>query len=79
MEAFGTPTGNIHCGYLTFAAPLLRCEIRSGLRPRPRKRASCEFDWAAGYSLTPRGTARVLCIGRAGHGFFLSRERSYRF
>ena len=114
LEAFRTPSGNIHCGYLTFDAPLLRCEIRSGLRPRPAKPSSCEFDWAAGYSLTPRGSARILCISdtvadprgrvlrygttwrrgaftcvsrsvglrcsnRAGRGFFLSRQRSYRF
>ena len=110
---FRTPSGNIGCA---FSSPpgSLRCDILTGLKPRPPKPQSCDLDWGFGYSLGPTGRARVVCAGdtavdrrstvirygrtwsrsgftcasrigglrctnRTGHGFFLSRLRSYRF
>jgi hypothetical protein len=112
---FRTPSGNIGCAFSsTPARGSLRCDILSGVKPRPPKPRSCQLDWGFGYSLGPTGRARVVCAGdtavdrgskalrygrtwsrggftctsrvaglrctnRSGHGFFLSRLRSYRF
>ncbi len=57
---FRMPSGNIACGYSTGFGPVnLRCDILSGLRPRPRGR--CELDWT-GLSMG-RGTAAPTCAG----------------
>jgi len=111
-----TPSGNIHCAYLTNSQGVnLRCDVLSGLKPRPPRPAGCRGDYGQGFELAARGRARVVCandgvfspssrpvpygwtwrrggfsclvrkIGlrctnrNAGHGFFLSRQRSYRF
>jgi hypothetical protein len=108
---FRTPSKNIYCGY---GRPWLRCDISSGLKPKPQKPAGCDFDWGQTYLLSATGrvrlgcvsdsvfspTSRVLpygsrwsrggitclskatglwCSNRVGHGFFMSRQRSYRF
>jgi hypothetical protein len=110
---FRTPSGNIGCAFSSPPASL-RCDILSGLKPRPPKPQGCRLDSGFGYSLGPTGRARVVCAGdtavdrrakalrygrtwsrgglactsrvaglrctnRSGHGFFLSRLRSYRF
>jgi serine/threonine protein kinase len=104
VVSFRTPTGAIGCS----AGTQLRCDIRSGLHPRP---AACA---GSGFSLRTTGPAAVACDhptailsgsptlrygtgwnrgaftcrsritglrchNRSGHGFFLSRGRSYRF
>jgi Family of unknown function (DUF6636) len=57
---FRLPSGNIACGYATDFGPVtLRCDILSGMKPRPRGR--CELDWT-GLSMG-RGTARPTCAG----------------
>jgi len=113
---FRTPSGNIGCYYVSNRDlnAALRCDIRSGLKPRPAKPKSCTLDWGDSYELAPTGRARLTCHGdtaidptslvlkygtrwsrggftctsrkiglrcsnRSGHGFFLSRARSYRF
>jgi hypothetical protein len=112
---FRTPSGNIGCAFSSIPARgSLRCDILSGLKPRPPKPRGCRLDWGFGYSLGPTGRARLVCAGdtavdrrakalrygqtwsrgslactsrlaglrctnRSGHGFFLSRLRSYRF
>jgi hypothetical protein len=112
---FRTPSGNIGCAFTAIrGSGSLRCDILSGLKPRPPKPQGCRLDWGFGYSLGPTGRARVVCAGdtavdrrakalrygrtwsrvglactsrvaglrcrnRSGHGFFLSRLRSYRF
>jgi hypothetical protein len=115
FAAFRTPSGNIGCAYTGAGGSTkgyLRCDIGTGLRPRPRKPASCELDYGSGYSMSDTGRASVVCAGdtvlrqgfvlrygktwrsggftcasriaglrctnRNGHGFFLSRARSYR-
>ena len=54
---FRMPSGNIGCGQF---AGSLRCDILSGLRPRPT--GGCELDWT-GLSLEARGRARPTCAG----------------
>lgn len=107
---FRTPSGNIYCGH--FGS--LRCDIRSGLVPKPAKPAGCDFDWGQTYGLNRTGAARIGCVSDSvfspsarvlrygtrwsgggitcvsrtsglrcknagGHGFFMSRQRSFRF
>jgi hypothetical protein len=55
---FRTPSGNIYCAY--FGS--LRCDIRSGLMPKPPKPAGCDFDWGQTYELNRSGGARVGCV-----------------
>jgi hypothetical protein len=108
---FRTPSKNIYCGY---GSPWVRCDISSGLKPKPQKPAGCDFDWGQTYLLSGTGRARLGCVSdsvfsptsrvlkygtrwsrggitcvskatglrcanRSGHGFFMSRQRSYRF
>jgi hypothetical protein len=114
--SFRTPTGNIGCVYTSGLGPgpALRCDIRTGLRPKPPRPRNCDLDWGDSYELGARGRAGVTCHGdtaidqRArvlrygstwrrgpftcrskrtglrcrnlrGHGFFMSRQHSYRF
>ena len=116
VVAFRTPSGNIGCVYSSGlgSKPNLRCDIRSRLKPRPRKPTGCTLDWGDSYELGVAGRATVTCHGdtailpsarvfrygkrrsfhgivcrsrrvglrcrnRSGHGFFLSRQHSYRF
>jgi hypothetical protein len=100
------PSRNMGCLYQR-AARVIRCDVLSGLQPRPARR--CELDWV-GITLSARGRARpqcagdtaydqrapilrygsswrrgeitcrsardgLRCVNRAGHGFFLARER----
>jgi hypothetical protein len=110
VVTFRTPSGTIGC----VSGPSLRCDIRSGVRPRPPRPATCDLDWAVGFTVGATGRATIVCAGdtaidqgarvlrygnrwsrgrfaclsrsvglrctnRSGHGFFLSRGRSYRF
>jgi hypothetical protein len=57
---FRMPSGNIACAYITGFGPVtLRCDILSGMKPRPRGR--CDNDWV-GLSMG-RGTAGPTCAG----------------
>jgi hypothetical protein len=113
---FLTPSGNIGCGYSTGLGPRsLRCDIASGLKPRPARPKNCRhLDWGDSYTMNARGRAILTCHGdtaiikgskviaygktwsRGGfecwsrttgltcknashHGWFLSRQHSYRF
>jgi Family of unknown function (DUF6636) len=64
-DTFRMPSGNIFCAYehYNFAPTSLRCEIRSRIKPRPPRPASCgDAVWGEGYSMLRRGPAHVLCI-----------------
>ena len=114
---FRTPSGNIGCGYGSAeqgSPAFLRCDIRSGLQPKPARPHGCDLDYGDSYELKKAGRPSVLCHGdtvfdprarvlaygtswardgfrctsrtaglrcanQSGHGFFLSRERSYTF
>jgi hypothetical protein len=113
---FRTPSGNIGCAYASgLGGPTnLRCDIRSRLKPRPRRPRGCQLDWGDSFEMNVTGRpvvtchgdtaidprARVLrygstwrrggftcrsqttglrCRNRSGHGWFMSRQRSFRF
>jgi hypothetical protein len=114
---FRTPTSNIGCVYSSEpgrTGPYLRCDILSGLKPKPARPRGCTLDWTFGFQMNRTGRARTVCAGdtavdrhakvlryghkwsaggfscasrrtglrcrnRSGHGFFLSRTRSFRF
>lgn len=113
---FRTPSGNIGCVYSSGMGPRsLRCDIRSGLKPKPHRPKDCvHLDWGDSYTMSAHGRAILTCHGdtaidphagvipygttwrRGGfecwsrstgltcknashHGWFLSRQHSYRF
>ena len=55
---FRTPSGNIYCAY--FGS--LRCDIRSGLKPKPARPAGCDFDWGQTLVLSRSGRTSVGCV-----------------
>jgi uncharacterized protein DUF6636 len=57
---FRTPSGTIGCAIFQGQ---LRCDIRTGLRPRPPRPAACELDWGFGLTLGRSGRAGVVCAG----------------
>lgn len=61
---FVTPSGNIHCALVGDNKNALRCEINSGLNPKPPQPypGYCEFDWGAGFWLPKSGNPKILCI-----------------
>jgi len=113
---FRAPSGNIGCGYIGGPVPeSLRCDIASGLQPRPHRPKGCtHLAWGDSYTMNIKGRVGLTCHGDtvirkgakviaygttwrrggfecwsrttglrcrngSGHGWFLSRERSYRF
>ncbi len=113
---FLTPSGNIGCGYATGSGPpSLRCDISSGIKPRPSRPPGCKhLNWGDSYTMNANGHVLLTCHGdtviikgskviaygkswsrggfvclsrstglrcknRSGHGWFLSRQHSYRF
>lgn len=61
IVSFRMPSKNIACAYMTgFGKPSLRCDILSGLKPKPSGRCR-EGDWSSLY-MTRRGKARPLCV-----------------
>ena len=113
ISEFRTPSGNIGCVYSSSPANL-RCDIRSGLVPKPPQPQTCDLDFGDSVTINKTGLPRYVCHGdtaidpQAGvlaygrtwsrdgftctsqtsglrcanqsrHGFFLSRQHSYRF
>jgi hypothetical protein len=114
---FRTPSANIGCVFSSEpgrVGPYLRCDILSGLKPKPARPKGCTLDWTFGFQLRWKGRATTVCAGdtavdrrarvlrygktwsrggftcvsrrtglrcknRAGHGFLLSKQHSYRF
>ena len=61
---FRTPSSNIGCVFSTEATlggGYIRCDILSGLKPKPPRRG-CDLD-QTGYELSPRGRATIVCAG----------------
>jgi hypothetical protein len=117
LVQFRTPSANIGCIFSSEpgrGGPYLRCDILSGLKPKPARPKGCTLDWTFGYQMNSTGGARIVCAGdtavnrrakavrygskwsrgaftcssrrtglrcknRSGHGFLLSKQRSYRF
>jgi hypothetical protein len=61
IPMFKTPSGNIVCAYYNRS---VRCDIRSGLSPKPARPRGCPSytDFGQGLNLGPR-RAGVVCAG----------------
>jgi hypothetical protein len=60
--SFKTPSGNIGCIADSSSGGYLRCDIRSGLRPRPRS-SSCNGEYGDSLSMTRNGRVGFTCHG----------------
>ena len=64
---FVTPSKNIVCRWDADddvrSRTYLRCQIGTGLNPRPKQPPDCDTDWAFGLTLLNVGRAEVLCAG----------------
>jgi len=62
---FLTPSGNIGCGYSSGMGPRsLRCDIASGLKPRPARPKDCvHLNWGDSYTMNVRGRVILTCHG----------------
>ena len=65
LEFFQLPAGNIGCMYdLSPPNPAyLRCDIRSGLKPKLSRPATCDLEWGDSVSLLPTGRTDLVCHG----------------
>ena len=67
VREFRTPTGNIGCvfssGLSGDAAPTVRCDIRSRLRPEPKRPASCPLDYGDSLQVRRAGRTILVCHG----------------
>ena len=63
LKGFQTPSRNIVCaGYSGSQPAWLRCDIMSGLKPKPAKPKSCEFDYGGTLTLSARGRTKLGCV-----------------
>jgi hypothetical protein len=63
LKGFQTPSRNIVCGGYSGSQPAwLRCDISSGLKPKPSRPKGCEFDFAGTLTLSATGRARIGCV-----------------
>jgi len=63
LKGFQTPSRNIVCGGYTGSQPAwLRCDISSGLKPKPSRPKGCEFDFGGTLTLSARGRAGIGCV-----------------
>jgi len=60
-SGFRTPSGNIHCQYIS-EPRFLRCDMLRIENSPPPKPSSCEFDYGQYFGLTTRGAGRRLCV-----------------
>jgi hypothetical protein len=60
--AFRTPSGNIGCIY-SDGPNYLRCDLRSGLNPRPRQPAGCQEAYGDSVSMNGTGRSHLVCHG----------------
>ena len=66
LVQFRTPTSNIGCVYSSEpggTGPYLRCDILSGLKPKPSRPKGCSLDWTFGFQMNRTGRARTVCAG----------------
>ena len=66
LVQFRTPSANIGCVSSSdpgLGGPYLRCDILSGLKPKPAKPRGCNLDWGFGFELHATGSAKTVCAG----------------
>jgi len=63
LKGFQTPSRNIVCGgYTGSQSAWLRCDISSGLKPKPTRPKGCEFDFGGTLTLGAKGRAGIGCV-----------------
>jgi hypothetical protein len=63
LTQFRTPTSTIGCVFSSnpkLGGTYLRCDILSGLKPKPRR--ACELD-LTGFQMAPTGRSSLVCAG----------------
>jgi hypothetical protein len=82
---FRTPSGNIGCvfsaGLAGAGAPTVRCDIRSRLRPEPRRPKRCRLDYGDSIEVSRTGRASLVCHGDTAidpHSRVLAYGRTFR-
>jgi hypothetical protein len=63
VTQFRTPSSNIGCVFSSdprLGGTYLRCDILSGLKPKPRR--ACQLD-LTGFQMAPKGRSSVVCAG----------------
>jgi hypothetical protein len=66
-RTFKTPTGNIECGVFIGKKNQtpLRCDIRTGLKPKVKRPKGCHFDFGSTLELKTKGKAIIGCVSDA--------------
>jgi hypothetical protein len=81
---FKTPSGNIGCIYASAEpgiAASLRCDIRSGLKPKPPRPKRCDLDYGDSLEILKTGRTIVVCHGDTAldpHALVLGYGRVWR-
>jgi hypothetical protein len=66
VSQFRTPSSNIGCVFSSDPGrigPFLRCDILSGLKPKPARPRGCTVDWTFGFQMRWKGGATTVCAG----------------
>jgi hypothetical protein len=66
-EGLQLPSRNIGCIFGR-SPRYVRCDVRTGLRPRPPRPAGCDLDWAYGFELTAVSRPKTFCAGDTALG-----------
>ena len=81
VSFFRTPSGNIGC--IAGTGPTyLRCDIKSGLRPRPRTPRDCHLDYGDSLGMSATGRPIFICHGDTvfdPHAKVLAYGKTFRF
>jgi len=65
---FKTAGGLMECGIFVggkYSESLLRCDIRTGLKPKVKRPKGCHFDYGSTLELRPTGRAFAGCVSDA--------------
>jgi hypothetical protein len=65
LKGFQTPSHNIVCGGTNGSPAWLRCDITSGLKPKPARPKGCVFDYGVTLTLSAKGSAQIGCVSDA--------------
>lgn len=65
LKGFQTPSRNIVCAGYTGSPASLRCDIASGLEPKPSRPPGCKYDFGGTLTLSAAGHARIGCVSDA--------------
>ena len=63
LTFFHTPSHNVACVEIAGYSTSLRCDILSGLKPRPARARGCTLDWGFGYIMVETGKPSLTCAG----------------